>query len=64
MGRLNWSKDRERHMMKQRGVDPINGAESDAFAMPTSRPPRKRLSKAELRAQAEAAFRQWNSRRS
>jgi hypothetical protein len=62
--KLNWSKSRDRRLMRERGVDPIHGA-ADAAAVRAagqSRAPRKRPTKEELSAQAEAAFRQWNSR--
>jgi hypothetical protein len=49
----------------RRGTDPITGAESDSFALlkrgPSAR--QRRPGKAEQRAQAEAAFRQWQSRK-
>jgi hypothetical protein len=55
--RMNWSKDRDRRLMGAKGIDPIGGAAVRPRAA-RKRPP----TKAELRAQAEAAFRQWNSR--
>jgi hypothetical protein len=51
--------------MGAKGIDPIGGAEDAALVGAAVRPraARKRPpTKAELRAQAEAAFRQWNSR--
>jgi hypothetical protein len=65
VNRINWSKDRDRRLMGAKGIDPIGGAEDAALVRAAVRPraARKRPpTKAELRAQAEAAFRKWNSR--
>jgi hypothetical protein len=64
VNRINWSKDRDRRLMGAKGIDPIGGAEDAALVRAAVRPraPRKRPTKEEMRAQAEAEFRQWNSR--
>jgi len=64
VNRINWSKDRDRRLMGAKGIDPIGGAEDAALVRAAVRPraARKRPTKEEMRAQAEAAFRQWNSR--
>jgi hypothetical protein len=55
-GRVNWSRISSRQRMRRQGVDDIKGK------TPLGGEPRKvrrRPSKAELREQAEAAFRTW-----
>jgi hypothetical protein len=49
--------------MIERGTDPIGGAESDALLAPRRPPWRRRVTKAQQRAQAEAALREWQSRK-
>jgi hypothetical protein len=56
-GRVNWSRSKQRGRMHLRGVEDIRGA-MPVVAQPPKQP-RRKLSKAELREQAEAAFRAW-----
>jgi hypothetical protein len=58
-GRLNWSRRSDRDRMRRQGVEDVKGK------MPLSdQPPkiRRKLSKAELREQAAAAFLAWRER--
>ena len=55
-GRMNWSRIATRERMRRQGVEDIKGK------MPVAEPskkPRRKLSKVELREQAEAAFLAW-----
>ena len=57
MGRgVNWSYKAKRSLMRRRGVEDING-KMPLFAGPKKLP--RKLSKAELREQAAAAFLAW-----
>ena len=56
MGRINWKRLNTRERMRRQGVEDVKGK------MPVLEPakePRRRLSKAELREQAEAAVVAW-----
>jgi len=59
MARANWSRIATRKRMRRQGVEDIDG-KMPLFAQPPKQP-RRRLSKAELREQAEAAFRAWGA---
>jgi hypothetical protein len=59
-GRTNWSRIKQRSLMRRRGVEDVKGATPIATS-PANKQPRRRLSKAELREQAEAAFRSWRA---
>ena len=56
-GRVNWSRFASRDRMRRQGVEDIKGA-MPVVGQPPKKPPRK-LSKAELREQAAAAFLAW-----
>jgi hypothetical protein len=58
-GRTNWSRIKQRNLMRRRGVEDIRGATS--VAVPPPKQPRRKLSKAELREQAAAAFLAWRA---
>src|SRR5262249_22990318 len=58
-GRTNWSRIKQRRLMRQRGVEDIKG-KMPLFAQPPKQP-RRKLSKAELREQAAAAFLTWRA---
>jgi hypothetical protein len=58
MARVNWSRIESRKRMRRQGV------EDRKDKIPVTEPakkPRRKLSKAELREQAEAAFRAWHA---
>jgi len=59
-GRVNWSRIASRNRMRRQGVEDING-KMPLFAEPPKKPRRKKLSKAELRQQAAAAFLAWRT---
>ena len=60
MGRgVNWSYKAKRSLMRRRGVENING-KIPLFAQPPKQL-RRKLSKAELREQAEAALAAWRA---
>jgi hypothetical protein len=59
MARVNWSRKATRDRMRRRGVEDIDG-KMPLFAQPPKKPHRK-LSKAELREQAAAAFLAWRA---
>jgi hypothetical protein len=56
-GRVNWSRVNSRNRMRRQGVEDVTGKMS-LIAQPPKQPERK-LSKAELRDQAEAALLAW-----
>ena len=58
-GRVNWSRMASGNRMRRQGVEDING-KVPLFAQPPKKP-RRKLSKAELREQAEAAFLAWRA---
>jgi len=58
MGRgVNWSRVKDRNRMRRQGVEDIKGA--TPVAVQPAKQPRRKLSKAELREQAAAAFLAW-----
>src|SRR5262245_28578212 len=57
MARMNWSHIASRNRMRRQGVEDING-KVPLFAQPPKKP-RRKLSKAELRQRAAAAFLAW-----
>ena len=63
MSRMNWSRDHGRRLMLSHGVEPAR--EEDTFVRPLLHRParfRRRLSKEELRQQADAALIAWRER--
>ena len=58
-GRTNWSRIKQRSLMRRRGVEDIKGATPVAVQPPKQ--PGRKLSKAELREQAAAAFLAWRA---
>ena len=56
-GRVNWSRVSSRNRMRRQGVEDIKGKTPLGDQPPKQ--PRRKLSKAELREQAEAAFLAW-----
>jgi len=59
MVRANWSRRASRKRMSRQGVEDIDG-KMPLFAQPPKKP-RRKLSKAELREQAEVALRTWGA---
>ena len=57
MARVNWSRIATRNRMRRQSVEDIDGR-VPLFAQPPKKP-RRKLSKAELREQAAAAFLAW-----
>jgi hypothetical protein len=57
-GRLNWSRISSRDRMHRQGVEDIKGKTPLVLEQPPKQP-RRKLSKAELREQAAAAFLAW-----
>ena len=55
--RVNWSRIATRNRMRRQGVEDIKGA--TPVAVQPAKQPRRKLSKAELREQAAAAFLAW-----
>ena len=60
MGRMNWSRIAARDRMRRQGVEDVKGGTPIATT-PANKQPRRRLSKAELREQADAAFLAWRA---
>ena len=58
-GRTNWSRIQQRRLMRRQGVEDVKG-KMQLVAEPSKRP-RRKLSKAELREQAEAALLAWRT---
>jgi hypothetical protein len=58
-GRVKWSRIASRNRVRRQGVEDING-KVPLFAQPPKKP-RRKLSKAELREQAAAAFLAWRA---
>ena len=56
--RVNWSRISSRDRMRRQGVEDIKGETPPVIGRPPKRP-RRKLSKAELREQAAAAFLAW-----
>jgi hypothetical protein len=60
-GRVNWSRIQQRSLMRRRGVEDVKGG-TLIVAPPVNKQPRRRkVSKAELREQAAAAFLAWRA---
>ena len=59
MGRMNWSRIATRERMRRQGVEDIKG-KMPLVAKPPKKP-RRKLSKAELRQEAAAAFLAWRA---
>jgi hypothetical protein len=57
-GRMNWSRISNRDRMQRQGVEDIKGKTPLVGDQPPKQP-RRKLSKAELRGQADAAFLAW-----
>jgi hypothetical protein len=57
-GRVNWARLSNRNRMRRQGVEDIKGETPIVIGRPPKRP-RRKISKAELREQAEAAFLAW-----
>ena len=57
-GRTNWSRIKQRSRMRRRGVEDVKGG-TPIVTPPANKQPRRRLSKAQLREQAAAAFLAW-----
>jgi hypothetical protein len=58
-GRTNWSRVASRKRMRRQGVEDVKGA--TPVVVEPSKKPRRKLSKTELREQAEAAFLAWRA---
>jgi hypothetical protein len=56
-GRTNWSRIQQRRLMRRQGVEDIK------VVVQPPKQPRRKLSKAELREQAAAAFLAWRTGR-
>jgi hypothetical protein len=57
MSRINWMRDRQRRQIHQQGCEDVRGDEKPPpFKLPPGKRFRKRMSKAELRVIADAAF--------
>ena len=57
-GRTNWSRIQQRRLMRRRGVE---DAKAKTPVIAPAKQPRRKLSKAELREQAAAAFLAWRA---
>jgi hypothetical protein len=57
-GRVNWTRISNRNRMRRQGVEDLKGNTPLVLDQPPKQL-RRKLSKAELRDQAEAAFRAW-----
>jgi hypothetical protein len=57
-GRVNWTRISYRERMRRQGVEDIKGKTPLVLNQPPKQP-RRKLSKAELREQAEAALLAW-----
>jgi hypothetical protein len=60
-GRVNWARLSGRNRMQRQGVEDIKGKAPLVLDRPPKQP-RRKLSKAELREQAAAAFLAWRER--
>ena len=58
-GRVNWSRISSRNRMRRRGVEDAKGKMPSGGQPPKQ--PRRKVSKAELRQKAEAAFLAWRA---
>ena len=61
MGRMNWSRIATRDRMRRQGVEDVKGGTPIVAPLVRKQPPRRKLSKAELRDQAAAAFIAWRA---
>ena len=59
-GRVNWTRISNRNRMRRQGVEDIRG-KTPLVLDQLPKQPRRKLSKAELREQAEAAFLAWRA---
>jgi hypothetical protein len=59
-GRVNWTQISSRKRMRRQGVEDIKGKAPLVLDRPPKQP-RRKLSKAELREQAAAAFLAWRT---
>ena len=57
-GRVNWTQISSRKRMRRQGIEDIKGKTPLALDQPPKQP-RRKLSKAELREQADAALLAW-----
>jgi hypothetical protein len=57
-GRVNWTRISSRNRMRRQGVEDIKGKTPLVLDQPPKQP-RRKISKAELREQATAAFLAW-----
>jgi len=60
-GHVNWSRMKSRNRMRRQGVEDVKGKMPPGGESPKQ--PQRKLSKAELREQAEAAFLAWRERK-
>src|SRR6516225_5912913 len=60
-GRANWSRIKQRSLMRRRGIEDVKGGTPIVAPLVNKQPPRRKLSKAELREQAAAAFLAWRA---
>jgi hypothetical protein len=58
--RTNWKRIQQRRLMRRQGVEDVKGG-TPIVTTPANKQPRRRLSKAELREQAAAAFLAWRA---
>ena len=58
-GRVNWTRIANRNRMRRQGVEDVKGTTPVASQPPKQ--PRRKVSKAELREQAAAAFLAWRT---
>jgi hypothetical protein len=63
MSGLNWKRANDRQRMREQGVEAARGDEKLPFELPSGRRWRKRTSKADLRAQANAAVAEFLRRK-
>jgi hypothetical protein len=61
-GRTNWSRIKQRSLMRRRGVEDVKGGTPIVAPLVNKQPRRRKLSKTELREQAAAAFLAWRER--
>jgi hypothetical protein len=55
MSRINWKRAHDHQRMRQHGVEAVSGDDKVPFELPPGKRWRRRMSKAELRAIADAA---------
>jgi hypothetical protein len=61
-GRTNWSRIKQRSLMRRRGVEDVKGGTPIVVPLVNKQPRRRKLSKTEPREQAAAAFLAWRER--